>query len=141
MGYLLEIEAIEELRPTTFLHYGSVTCPHQDVANTFVEKARICARTVIFTHELGFRLVQVERNSLSKIKKLNSYTVDRSVLSLIIQDIKDTSFRATVLDGGSTCNSGLDGDRRLAQMVVSYPTCNGPKFKVIGTVVSGPQIR
>ncbi|MBA0590289.1 hypothetical protein Gorai_019002, partial [Gossypium raimondii] len=71
-----------------------------------------------FVSKKMLNYLKVEGNSLSKIKKLNPYTVDRSVLSPIIQDIRDTSFKATVLDGGSTSNSGPDGDRRLAQMLM-----------------------
>lgn len=51
-------------------------------------EARACERVVWFAKELGFRVVQIEGDSLITIKKLQLKTLDRSCLGPIIADIK-----------------------------------------------------
>ncbi|MBA0731259.1 hypothetical protein Golax_023064 [Gossypium laxum] len=128
-GYLIEIEALEGLRPSSFvpkqeiwvppdtnnikLNYdasfntntnipilgvvarnengeilAACTYPHFGVADAFIAEAQVCEQTMTFAQELGFRSIHVEGDSLTVIKKLNNTDSDRSVLGLIIQDIK-----------------------------------------------------
>ncbi|MBA0808305.1 hypothetical protein Gohar_024056, partial [Gossypium harknessii] len=68
---------------------GACPYPHIGIADAFIAEARACERAIIFAVEMGFRAVQIEGDSLTTIKKTNSKTADRSVLSPVIQDIKD----------------------------------------------------
>ncbi|MBA0573128.1 hypothetical protein Golob_000420, partial [Gossypium lobatum] len=54
----------------------------------FVAEVRACEQAVRFAQELGFRRVQIEGDSLMIIKRLHSCTADRSILGLIVVDIK-----------------------------------------------------
>ncbi|MBA0670438.1 hypothetical protein Goklo_029648 [Gossypium klotzschianum] len=66
---------------------GACTYPLLDVADAFVAKAKACERALYFALDMGFRKVILEGDSLTVIKKLNSNTVDISVLSPIYQHI------------------------------------------------------
>ncbi|KAL4336242.1 hypothetical protein GQ457_07G016650 [Hibiscus cannabinus] len=66
---------------------GACAYPHLSVADPFVAEAKACEMVVSFAIELGFRQIQVEGDSLSIIKKLNSTIADKSVLSPIVNDI------------------------------------------------------
>ncbi|KAK8687808.1 hypothetical protein V6N13_086604 [Hibiscus sabdariffa] len=61
---------------------------HSAVNDAFIAEARACEAAVNFAIELGFRSIHVEGDSLSVIKKLSSLYVDKSIISLIISDIK-----------------------------------------------------
>ncbi|KAK8686344.1 hypothetical protein V6N13_125369 [Hibiscus sabdariffa] len=61
---------------------------HSAVNNAFIAKARACEAGVNFAIELGLQSIHVEGDSLSVIKKLSSSSVDKSIISPIISDIK-----------------------------------------------------
>ncbi|KAK8552370.1 hypothetical protein V6N13_120773 [Hibiscus sabdariffa] len=60
---------------------------HSGVADAFIVKAFTCEKMVSLAIDLCFQSVQIERDSLSIIKKLQSASVDKSVISPIINDI------------------------------------------------------
>ncbi|KAK8673098.1 hypothetical protein V6N13_111454 [Hibiscus sabdariffa] len=61
---------------------------HSGVADAFIAEAFACEKAVSLAIDLGFRSVQVEGDSLTIIKKLQSASVDKSVISPIINDIR-----------------------------------------------------
>ncbi|KAK8628230.1 hypothetical protein V6N13_063940 [Hibiscus sabdariffa] len=61
--------------------------PHTSVADPFIAEAKACEMVVSFAIDLGFIQIQVEGDSLSIIKKLNSTIADKSVISWIVNDI------------------------------------------------------
>ncbi|KAK8507490.1 hypothetical protein V6N13_141512 [Hibiscus sabdariffa] len=61
---------------------------HTPIDNVFVAEAMACADAINFAIDLGFRSIQMEGNSLTVIKKLVSPSIDRSIISPIILDIK-----------------------------------------------------
>ncbi|KAL4302002.1 hypothetical protein GQ457_10G000840 [Hibiscus cannabinus] len=67
---------------------AACTCPHRGIADAFIAEAVACEKAVSFALDLGFRSVQIEGDSLSVIKKLNSKEMDKSIISPIIGDIK-----------------------------------------------------
>lgn len=67
---------------------GSCTYPEVHVADAFIAEARACEQTVRFAIEMGFCQVQIEGDSLTIIKKLNSSDEDKSVFSPINRNIK-----------------------------------------------------
>ncbi|KAK5784472.1 hypothetical protein PVK06_038996 [Gossypium arboreum] len=64
------------------------TYPHFGVTDAFIAEAQVCKQIMTFAQKLRFRSIPVEGNSLIVMKKLNNTDSDRSVLGLIIQDIK-----------------------------------------------------
>ncbi|KAK8483503.1 hypothetical protein V6N13_035159 [Hibiscus sabdariffa] len=60
---------------------------HSGVADAFIAEAFACEKAVSLAIDLGFQSVQIEGDSLSIIKKLQSATLDKSVISPIINDI------------------------------------------------------
>ncbi|KAH1032516.1 hypothetical protein J1N35_044690 [Gossypium stocksii] len=67
---------------------GAYTYPHINIADAFVAEARAYEQAIQFAQDIGFRRVQIEGDSLTIIKKLHANTNDRSVLSLILADIR-----------------------------------------------------
>ncbi|KAK8998033.1 hypothetical protein V6N11_012565 [Hibiscus sabdariffa] len=62
--------------------------PHLSVADPFIAEAKACETVVSFAIDPGFRQIQVEGDSLSIIKKLNSTRIaDKSILSPIVKDM------------------------------------------------------
>ncbi|KAK8493194.1 hypothetical protein V6N11_062920 [Hibiscus sabdariffa] len=61
---------------------------HTPIDNVFVAEAMACADAINFAIDLGFRSIQMEGDSLTVIKKLVSPSIDRSIISPIILDIK-----------------------------------------------------
>ncbi|KAK9004257.1 hypothetical protein V6N11_002063 [Hibiscus sabdariffa] len=70
---------------------AACTCPHRGIADAFIAEAVACEKAVSFALDLGFRSVQIEGDSLSVIKKINSTAMDKSIISPIIGDIKALS--------------------------------------------------
>ncbi|KAL4273552.1 hypothetical protein GQ457_13G010920 [Hibiscus cannabinus] len=66
------------------------TCsfPHRDVADAFIVEAHACKQVVLFAKELDFPGVIVEGDLLITIKKLNPDRADRSIIYLIVRNIK-----------------------------------------------------
>ncbi|MBA0618008.1 hypothetical protein Godav_027405 [Gossypium davidsonii] len=105
-GYLIEIEALEGLRPSSFVPKQEIWVPPDTnniklnydasfntntkipILDAFIAEAHVCEQTMTFAQELGFRSIHVEGDSLTVMKKSNNIDSDRSVLGLIIQDIK-----------------------------------------------------
>ncbi|KAK8675474.1 hypothetical protein V6N13_033540 [Hibiscus sabdariffa] len=70
----------------------SCVYPHMYVADAFVAEALSCLQAVIFAKELGFRRVVIEGDSQTVIKKkVCSSNADGSLISPIVQDIKEAS--------------------------------------------------
>ncbi|MBA0754381.1 hypothetical protein Gogos_005447 [Gossypium gossypioides] len=67
---------------------GACTYPHINIADAFVAEARAYEQAIQFAQDISFHRVQIEGDSLTIIKKLHANTNDRSVLSLILADIK-----------------------------------------------------
>ncbi|KAK8713134.1 hypothetical protein V6N13_148359 [Hibiscus sabdariffa] len=61
---------------------------HSGVADAFIAEAFACEKAVSLAIDLGFRSEQIEGDSLTIIKKLQSASVDKSVISPIINDIR-----------------------------------------------------
>ncbi|KAK8649040.1 hypothetical protein V6N13_129778 [Hibiscus sabdariffa] len=74
-------------RDSQGLLMAACTYPHTGIVDSVAAEAKDCEMAVIFAIDLGFRSVQVEGDSLSIIKKLNSTTSDKSEVNPIIQDI------------------------------------------------------
>ncbi|KAK8508390.1 hypothetical protein V6N12_055226 [Hibiscus sabdariffa] len=74
-------------RDSQGLIMAACTYPHTGIANSFASEAIACKRATMFAIDLGFRSVQIEGYSLSIIKKINSPTMDKSIVSPIIRDI------------------------------------------------------
>ncbi|KAK8480350.1 hypothetical protein V6N11_036395 [Hibiscus sabdariffa] len=66
---------------------GACAYPHTSIADPFIAEAKACEMAVSFAIDLGFRQIQVEGDSLSIIKKLNSIIADKSIISPIVNDI------------------------------------------------------
>ncbi|KAK8490128.1 hypothetical protein V6N13_097283 [Hibiscus sabdariffa] len=62
--------------------------PHSGVTDAFIAEAFACEKAVSLAIDLGFRSVQIEGDSLSVIKKLQSVAADKSIISPIIDDIR-----------------------------------------------------
>ncbi|KAL4361294.1 hypothetical protein GQ457_04G002860 [Hibiscus cannabinus] len=74
-------------RDSQGLIMAACTYPHTGIADAFVAEAVACERAVMLAIDLGFRSIQIEGDSLSVIKKLNSSAMDKSAISPIIRDI------------------------------------------------------
>ncbi|KAE8722634.1 hypothetical protein F3Y22_tig00013808pilonHSYRG00042 [Hibiscus syriacus] len=70
---------------------ASCTVPHSYVKDDFVAKALLCLQVVTFARELDFTRVIFEGDTLTIIKKLLCPTVDGSLITPIICDIKEYS--------------------------------------------------
>ncbi|KAK5793603.1 hypothetical protein PVK06_034755 [Gossypium arboreum] len=67
---------------------GACTYPIVNIEDVFVADARACEQAIRFAFDLRFRCVQIEGDSLTIVKQVNSCTVDRSTLRPIVEDIK-----------------------------------------------------
>ncbi|KAA3481354.1 reverse transcriptase [Gossypium australe] len=67
---------------------GACTYPYAGIADAFVAEARVCERTLLFAIDIGFRMVILEGDSLTVIKKLTTVKEDRSILRPISQNIQ-----------------------------------------------------
>ncbi|GMJ09472.1 hypothetical protein HRI_004616400 [Hibiscus trionum] len=67
------------------------TIHHHHVADPFIAEAHASLQTVLFMRDLGFRRVIVEGDSLTVMKKVNGTAHDRSIISPIVQEIKELS--------------------------------------------------
>lgn len=67
---------------------GACTYPYGDVLDAVVAEARVCERALLFAVELGWTRIQLEGDSLTTIKKLNSEEEDRLILRPIINNIR-----------------------------------------------------
>ncbi|MBA0670465.1 hypothetical protein Goklo_025098, partial [Gossypium klotzschianum] len=76
------------------------TYPHYGIVDAFVAEAQACEQAINFMVDLGFRLVQVEGDSLTVIKKLNSATPYKSILSSIIKYINKKFGRKGIVFNG-----------------------------------------
>lgn len=86
------------------------------MADAFVVEVRASEQVVIFAVDLGFRSILVETDSLMVVKKLNSLKVDRSVLSPIIQDIKEMNGRFENISFDFMKRSGNSVSHALVEM-------------------------
>ncbi|MBA0804570.1 hypothetical protein Gohar_004146 [Gossypium harknessii] len=66
----------------------SLTIGTVPISESSDHKSWLAEVGIDFVVELGFKSVQVERDSLTIIKKVNLATQDKSMLSPIIKDIK-----------------------------------------------------
>ncbi|KAK5812367.1 hypothetical protein PVK06_027796 [Gossypium arboreum] len=66
---------------------GACTYPYVDVADAFVAEARACERALLFIIDMGFKMVLLEGDSLTIMKKLTTVREDRSILKPICQNI------------------------------------------------------
>ncbi|KAL4388182.1 hypothetical protein GQ457_09G012370 [Hibiscus cannabinus] len=62
--------------------------PHSYVPNSCAAEAQACLDAVSLAHELSFHNIIIEGDSLTVIKKLNSASIDRSLISMSISDVK-----------------------------------------------------
>ncbi|KAL4352687.1 hypothetical protein GQ457_06G008940 [Hibiscus cannabinus] len=65
--------------------------PHSYMPNSCVAEAQACLDAVSLAHELSFHNIIIEGDSLIVIKKLNSASTDRSLISMFISDVKHLS--------------------------------------------------
>ncbi|KAL4302611.1 hypothetical protein GQ457_10G021430 [Hibiscus cannabinus] len=65
--------------------------PHSYVPNSCAAEAQACLDAVSLAHELSFHNIIIEGDSLTVIKKLNSASIDRSLISMSISDVKHLS--------------------------------------------------
>lgn len=67
---------------------GACTYNHADITNAFTAEAHACEKAVWFAQELRFRRVQIEGYLLTIVKRVHATTIDRSIISPIIANIK-----------------------------------------------------
>ncbi|KAK8663631.1 hypothetical protein V6N13_083440 [Hibiscus sabdariffa] len=75
-------------RNSTGLIMVACIISHPDVNDAFVAEAKACESAVLFAIELGFKIVQLEGDSLTVIRKFSSDSLDKSIIQPIITDIK-----------------------------------------------------
>ncbi|KAK8631278.1 hypothetical protein V6N13_080033 [Hibiscus sabdariffa] len=61
---------------------------HSHVFDSFVAEALACHQALVLVHDLSFRRIIVEGDSLSVIKKVQTLSEDRSLIGMLIKDIK-----------------------------------------------------
>ncbi|KAH1047715.1 hypothetical protein J1N35_038499 [Gossypium stocksii] len=105
-SYLREIDEISPIRVITVPTLQQIWRPPDPDA--FIAEARACEQAIRFAIDMGFRKVQMEGDSLTFIKRLNSYIKEKSILSLIVGDIKD--YLSNIL-GRRGANDGRNGSR------------------------------
>ncbi|MBA0753366.1 hypothetical protein Gogos_019853, partial [Gossypium gossypioides] len=71
---------------------GACTYPLGRIGDPTTAKAKACLHVVIFGEEMGFRDLVVKGDALIVIKKLKSYSADRSVIGNIINEIQRKRF-------------------------------------------------
>ncbi|KAK9008774.1 hypothetical protein V6N11_080252 [Hibiscus sabdariffa] len=100
---------------------AACTCPHLGIADAFIAKAVACEKAVSFALDLGFRSVQIEGDSLSVIKKLNSTVADKSIISPILGDIKALSATFATITFSFVGRKGNAVAHELAQVGLQFP--------------------
>ncbi|KAK8657529.1 hypothetical protein V6N13_035760 [Hibiscus sabdariffa] len=75
-------------RDSAGLIMASCIVPHHHVADAFVAEALACYQATTFAKELGFKRVVFEGDSLTVVKKVCSSTLDGSLISPIVFDIR-----------------------------------------------------
>ncbi|KAL4385050.1 hypothetical protein GQ457_15G008960 [Hibiscus cannabinus] len=96
------------------------TCPHFGISDAFIAEAVACDKVVTFALELGFRSVQIEGDSLSVIKKLCSAMADKSIISPILVDIKDSSKAFDIITFSFVSREGNAVAHELAKAGLQY---------------------
>ncbi|KAK8640058.1 hypothetical protein V6N13_138421 [Hibiscus sabdariffa] len=94
--------------------------PHISVADPFIAEAKACEMVVSFPIDLGFRRIQVEGDSLSIIKKLNSTIADKSVLSPIVNDINSMRDFFELVTFAHVGRLGNEAAHELARVAVQF---------------------
>ncbi|KAK8580342.1 hypothetical protein V6N13_143452 [Hibiscus sabdariffa] len=61
---------------------------HSHVLDPFAAEALACHQALMLAHGLSFRRIVVEGDSLSVIKKVQTFCEDRSLIGMLIKDIK-----------------------------------------------------
>ncbi|KAK9047296.1 hypothetical protein V6N11_053143 [Hibiscus sabdariffa] len=100
---------------------AACTCPHREIADAFIAEAVACEKAVSFALDLGFRSVQIEGDSLSVIKKLNSTAMDKSIISPIIGDIKALSVNFVSVTFSFVGRRGNVVAHELARVGLQFP--------------------
>ncbi|KAK8551365.1 hypothetical protein V6N12_040009 [Hibiscus sabdariffa] len=100
---------------------AACTCPHRGIADAFIAEAVACEKAVSFALDLGFRSVQIEGDSLSVIKKINSTAMDKSIISPIIGDIKALSVNFVSVTFSFVGRRGNVVAHELAQVGLQFP--------------------
>ncbi|MBA0578693.1 hypothetical protein Gorai_020967 [Gossypium raimondii] len=100
-GYILELEAFEELKPCTIVPKQEILVPpdhnnikfHYDAS--FIANANTSISGVLARNDLGeimvelrFRSIQVESDSLTVVKAINSTSFDKLILGPIVQVVQ-----------------------------------------------------
>lgn len=63
------------------------TYPFENVADPTIVESKACLQAITFVEELGFPKIIVERDALIIIKKLKSDKKDRSIVSVLMNEI------------------------------------------------------
>ncbi|KAK8668942.1 hypothetical protein V6N13_106386, partial [Hibiscus sabdariffa] len=61
---------------------------HPLVLDSFEAEALACYQALVLAHDLSYRRIVIEGDSLSVIKKVQNFSEDRSVIGMLIKDIK-----------------------------------------------------
>ncbi|MBA0803384.1 hypothetical protein Gohar_013599, partial [Gossypium harknessii] len=69
------------------------TYPNTFVVDATTAEARACLQKVVVVEDLGFRNLVVERDSLTVIKKIQTFEEDKSIIAMIIKEIKEQARR------------------------------------------------
>ncbi|MBA0608962.1 hypothetical protein Godav_021107 [Gossypium davidsonii] len=67
---------------------ATYTYPYENTADSTVAEARACLTAIIFMEELGFWKVVVEGDALTVVKKLKAFEKYKSIVSVLIKEIK-----------------------------------------------------
>ncbi|KAK8580316.1 hypothetical protein V6N12_070594 [Hibiscus sabdariffa] len=94
--------------------------PHLGIADAFIAEAVACEKAVSFALELDFRWVQIEGDTLSVIKKLNSTLMDKSIISLILGDIRTLSASFEAITFLFVGRQGNEAAHELARVGLQY---------------------
>ncbi|KAK8492317.1 hypothetical protein V6N12_073611 [Hibiscus sabdariffa] len=61
---------------------------HSHVLDPFAAEALACHKALALAHDLSFKRIIVEEDSLWVIKKVETFSKDRSLIGMLIKDIK-----------------------------------------------------
>ncbi|KAK8546682.1 hypothetical protein V6N12_027456 [Hibiscus sabdariffa] len=89
--HTLSVKAPEIWQAPGGMIMAACSTPHYHVVDAFVAEVLACLQAIVFAKELGFRRIVVEGDSLSVIKKVNCNIADKSIIALIIHDIKEVA--------------------------------------------------
>lgn len=76
------------IRNTVRLLLGSTCFWHPWLSSPLVIEAMAYVQALKFTRDLGFRSIEVERDSTSLVSKLHVPDIDRSVISPLVWEVK-----------------------------------------------------